>query len=78
MRANRARLSELEDVYVMARYSTKAYGREDAEDLVGMAKEVVRFVEELAGLPLYHPLELHFARPEEKGRYLGGRYIRLA
>lgn len=47
MRSNRARLSELEDVYVMARYSTKSYTREDAEDLVRLVVDIINMVEEL-------------------------------
>jgi len=47
MRSNRARLSELEDVYIMARYSTKSYTREDAEDLVRLVVDIINMVEEL-------------------------------
>lgn len=32
--------------------------------------ELKALIEEKAGLPLYHPLELHLVRPEEAERYL--------
>lgn len=48
-RAHRAGLSELEDAYLLARYGTKVYGREDAEDMVSLAERVVALVEEVEG-----------------------------
>ncbi len=41
VRANRARLSELEDAYVMARYTTKPYTREDAEEIICFVREIL-------------------------------------
>ncbi len=42
--------------------------------------EVKVIIEEKAGLPPYSPLEIHFALPEEKERYLAWskHHIRLA
>lgn len=47
MKRFRANLSELEDVYITARYTLRRYTREDAEDILRTAKEVIRFVEDL-------------------------------
>lgn len=44
---NRARISSLEDAYIMARYSTKDYYEEDAEDSVKLAEEIIKLVEEV-------------------------------
>jgi len=49
VKINRARLSELEDAYTMARYTTKTYTQEDAEEIVDFAKEVINKVEEIVG-----------------------------
>ena len=46
IRINRARLSMLEDAYLMARYFVKEYGREDAEDMVELVKEATRLINE--------------------------------
>ena len=43
---NRSLLSELEDVYLIARYSPKQYSREDAEDLITIAEKIIKLVEE--------------------------------
>jgi HEPN domain-containing protein len=48
-RSNRAGLSSLEDAYIMARYSTKEFYREDAEEGVKLAEELVTLLEEVAG-----------------------------
>ena len=50
LRDNRARLSNLEDAYLMARYTTKAYTVEDAEDMVRLAGEVISMVEKAMGV----------------------------
>jgi len=47
IRANRAGLSELEDAYVMSRYSTKTYTEEDARDMIGLAREVLKVIDEI-------------------------------
>ena len=49
VRANRIRLSVLEDAYLMARYFVKEYGREDAEDMVKLAGEAISIIEEILG-----------------------------
>jgi HEPN domain-containing protein len=41
---NRARISSLEDAYVLARYSDKQYSRADANDAAKLAKEIMRLV----------------------------------
>lgn len=48
-RANRARLSALEDAYMMARYFVKEYTREDAEDMIRLVEEVVSIVGRAVG-----------------------------
>ncbi|MFQ6076915.1 MAG: HEPN domain-containing protein [Candidatus Bathyarchaeia archaeon] len=57
LRDNRARLSNLEDAYLMARYTTKVYTKEDAEDMVRLADELVSMVERAVGLrdEIYEP-----------------------
>lgn len=45
IRARRAELSELEDAYLMARYSVKLYGPEDAQAMISLAREVWKLVE---------------------------------
>ena len=47
---NRARLSSLEDAYLMARYTTKEYTKDDAEDMVRLAEEAILMVEEAIGI----------------------------
>jgi len=47
IRDNRARISSLEDAYLMARYSEKEYFREDAEDAVSLARELIKLIEGL-------------------------------
>ena len=44
IKANRARLSTLEDAYLMARYFVKEYDAEDAEDMVKLAEETIEVV----------------------------------
>jgi len=46
IRRNRAVLAELEDVYIIARYTPKKYTREDAEDILSLAVEVSKIVDE--------------------------------
>ncbi len=43
---NRSLLSELEDVYLIARYAPKQYSREDADDLITIAEKIIKLVEE--------------------------------
>lgn len=50
IRNNRARLSELEDAYLMSRYTTKTYTREDAEDIVSTASELINLLSRLLGV----------------------------
>lgn len=45
VRANRARLSALEDAYLMARYFVKHYEKEDAEDMLRLVEEALEAVE---------------------------------
>ena len=49
MRRNRARLLALEDAYLMARYFTREYGREDAEDSIALVKEVLKLLRKVLG-----------------------------
>ncbi len=49
VKANRARLIALEDAYLMARYFTSEYSREDAEDMGKLAKETIDVVNKLVG-----------------------------
>ena len=49
IKANRARLIALEDSYIMARYFTSEYSREDAEDMIELVKEVMNLVDRLVG-----------------------------
>ncbi len=49
MRSNRSLLSELEDVYVMARYSTRTYTYEDASDILKLAVSIIELVKKLVG-----------------------------
>ena len=46
-REKRPFLSELEDVYIAARYMLRVYTEEDARDIIGFVEEVIGFVEEL-------------------------------
>ena len=45
----RARLSELEDAYLVTRYGFKSYTREDAADMISLVERVFRLVEEAEG-----------------------------
>lgn len=47
IKANRAKISELEDAYIMSRYTGKTYSKEDAEELIMLAKEIIKIVEEV-------------------------------
>ncbi len=47
MKRMRPRLSELEDVYIAARYIAREYTREDAEDILSTVEEVKRLVTQL-------------------------------
>lgn len=47
---NRARLSSLEDAYLIARYTIKEYTRDDAEDMVKLAEEVISMVGRAVGV----------------------------
>lgn len=47
IRRNKRRLHVLEDAYITSRYYYKFFDREDAEDLVSVAEEVIRLCEEL-------------------------------
>ena len=49
IKANRARLIALEDTYIMARYFTSEYGKEDAEDMVKLVKETMNLVNKIVG-----------------------------
>ena len=46
-REKRPFLSELEDVYIAARYTPRTYTEEDAQDILGFVEEVIGLVEEL-------------------------------
>lgn len=47
VKANRVRLSALEDAYLMARYFTKDYDKSDAEDMVKLADEATRLTSKI-------------------------------
>ena len=49
IRANRARLSALEDAYLMARYFIKEYSKEDAEDMVKLVEETLKIIDKAIG-----------------------------
>jgi len=49
IRANRARLSALEDAYLMARYFIKEYSKEDAEDMVNPVEETLKIINKAIG-----------------------------
>ena len=46
-REKRPFLSELEDVYIVARYMPRTYTEEDARDILGFVEEVIGLVEKL-------------------------------
>ena len=46
-RTRRPFLSELEDVYIAARYTPRTYTEEDARDILGFVEEVIGLVEKL-------------------------------
>ena len=47
VKRNRRLLSALEEAYLATRYLFRIYTREDAEDLISFAKEVIKFVSNL-------------------------------
>ena len=47
VRENRIKISALEDTYIMARYTTKSYTSEDAEEFLKLADELIDKVQEL-------------------------------
>ena len=47
---NRASLSNLEDAYLIARYTTKTYLKEDAEDMVKLTQTVISTVKRAFGV----------------------------
>ena len=49
VRRNKYKLHTLEDAYFSARYLPKEFSREDAEELIAFAKEVIRFVKSRKG-----------------------------
>ncbi len=49
IRANRPRVSELEDAYIMARYTAKTYTRIDAEEILSFTRELVEKIKEALG-----------------------------
>lgn len=54
-KANRVRLSALEDAYLMARYFLKEYTKEDAEDMIKLVEEVIEIVDRV----MHDDLVLH-------------------
>ena len=49
VKANRVRLSALEDAYLMARCFVKEYSREDAEDMVKLVEETLSVISRALG-----------------------------
>ena len=49
MRVNRARISALEDAYLMARYFIKEYDEDDANDMIKLVEEIVNLVNKIVG-----------------------------
>jgi len=45
IQTNRREISDLEDAYIMARYTTKSYDLDDARDHTALASQIVRLVE---------------------------------
>lgn len=50
LRENRVGLSNLEDAYLVSRYTTKIYLKEDAEDMVKLAEIAISTVKKAAGV----------------------------
>ncbi|MFA4720453.1 HEPN domain-containing protein [Pyrococcus kukulkanii] len=48
IKENRSILKELESAYILARYEPRVYEKDEAEELVKFAKDVIKFVEVLA------------------------------
>jgi len=42
IKKNRVRLIALEDAYIIARYAPTSYTKEDAEDMINLAEEIIR------------------------------------
>ena len=49
MRVNRARISALEDAYLMARYFIKEYDEDDANDMIKLVEEIINLVNKIVG-----------------------------
>jgi len=49
VKANRIRLSVLEDAYLMAGYFVKEYDAEDAEDMVKLTEETIEIINRTLG-----------------------------
>ncbi len=49
MRVNRARISALEDAYLMARYFIKEYDEDDADDMIKLVEEIINLVNKIVG-----------------------------
>ena len=43
-------MTSLEDAYLMARYFTKTYEKEDAEEFVRLVEDVMKIVEDTGGI----------------------------
>jgi len=50
IRDNRVSLSNLEDAYLIARYTTKTYLKEDAEDMIRLAETAISTVKRTFGV----------------------------
>lgn len=48
-RSDRVRLLALEDAYLMSRYSTREYEREDAADMVELVEELLELIKKTIG-----------------------------
>lgn len=58
------------EVYVIGSVAEGSAVGSSGLDLPTVSRAVPSRPREAAGLPLYHPLELHLVRPEEAERYL--------
>mgnify|MGYP001095080752 CR=1 FL=1 len=50
VRDNRIGLSNLEDAYLVSRYTSKTYLKEDAQDMAGLAETVISTVKKVLGV----------------------------
>jgi HEPN domain-containing protein len=50
LRDNRIGISSLEDAYLLSRYTSKTYVKEDAEDMAGLAETVISTVKKALGV----------------------------